>query len=215
MKREAKPSPFHETTRRDAAPRAASTQRHRNGQTIDDDPTTRRSPRREQTPRPAAREEQIRRGRQARQDAPAQRQATPYEKNGHGETSKHATPPKLEGHGERATRRGSRRNDKKRTRRQVKDKGKHTTTQQDGRRAPRHDETPTSRNAKPDTSYERLPRRRYGTRRPYETARREEKREAKGHQRAMSVQSNPAPFSPAHTRTRRRTDEKRPPSSAR
>lgn len=74
-------------------------------------------------------------------------------------------------------------------RRRAKDEGKHTATPQDKRMTLRHDETPTSRTARPDTRHERPPRRRYGTRRSTrrqdETSVVSEEREARGHPRAM------------------------------
>ena len=94
---------------------------------------------------------------------------------GRASTPRRPSPQDME---ERATRRSTRRNDEKRTRRQAKDEGKHTATPQDKRMTLRHDETLTSRTARHDT---RPPRAtttttiRHET--SHETARRDERSE--------------------------------------
>lgn len=101
-------------------------------------------------------------------------------------------------------------------RRRAKDEGKHTATPQDKRMTP-----PPRRDADEQNHKTRhTPRANTATtirhETLHETVRRDEEREAREHQMAMSKKSHSAPFSPAHTRMRQgRMGRRRPPSAAR
>lgn len=122
------------------------------------------------------------------------------------ETGKHATPSGQQGHGGRATRCHTRRRGEKQARRQANDEGKHDTTPQDKM----NDAPPTTRRHEQNRKTRPSPqenammtnqaRERHET--LHETARREEKREAREHPGTMSEKSHSAPFSPTHMRMR-------------